>query len=134
MAGLRSADPETCAALRELISGTDLPVVETFQAAGAVGRELEDHYIGRVGLFRNQPGDLLISHADVLVTIGYDPVEYDPGLEYRPRPDLVHIDTLPANIDNDNQPTAGALRPSPSPVTAGSCSAPRNWRRPPAWA
>jgi acetolactate synthase I/II/III large subunit len=104
--GMRVGDPKPCAALRELLAVTDLPVVETFQAAGVVSRELEDHFVGRVGLFRNQPGDILISHADVLVTIGYDPVEYDPRFwnTYATRT-LIHIDEVPADIDSHYQPT-----------------------------
>jgi acetolactate synthase I/II/III large subunit len=70
-----------------------------------VSRELEDHFVGRVGLFRNQPGDILINHADVLVTIGYDPVEYDPRLwNSDPARTLIHIDEIPAEIDNHYQP------------------------------
>jgi acetolactate synthase I/II/III large subunit len=89
-----------------LLAVTDLPVVETFQAAGVVSRELEDHFVGRVGLFRNQPGDILISHADVLVTVGFDPVEYDPRLwNSDPARTLIHIDEVPADIDNHYQPT-----------------------------
>jgi acetolactate synthase I/II/III large subunit len=104
--GVRVGEPEPCAALRELLAVTDLPVVETFQAAGAVSRELEDHFVGRVGLFRNQPGDIVISHADVVVTVGFDPVEYDPGLwNSDPARTLIHIDELPADIDNHYQPT-----------------------------
>jgi acetolactate synthase-1/2/3 large subunit len=103
--GVRVGDPEPCAALRELLTVTDLPVVETFQAAGVVSRELEDHFVGRVGLFRNQPGDILISHADVLVTVGYDPVEYDPRLwNADPARTVIHIDEIPADIDNHYQP------------------------------
>jgi acetolactate synthase I/II/III large subunit len=104
--GVRAGDPEPCAALRALLAVTDLPVVETFQAAGVVSRELEDHFVGRVGLFRNQPGDILISHADVLVTVGFDPVEYDPQLwNSYPTRTLIHIDEIPADIDNHYQPT-----------------------------
>jgi acetolactate synthase I/II/III large subunit len=104
--GVRVGDRRPCAALRELLTVTDLPVVETFQAAGVVSRELEDHFVGRVGLFRNQPGDILISHADVLVTIGFDPVEYDPRFwNSDPGRTLIHIDEIPADIDNHYQPT-----------------------------
>ena len=103
--GMRVGEPEPCAALRELLAVTDLPVVETFQAAGVVSRELEDHFVGRVGLFRNQPGDIVIGHADVLVTVGYDPVEYDPRLwNSDPARTLIHIDEVPADIDNHYQP------------------------------
>jgi acetolactate synthase-1/2/3 large subunit len=104
--GVRAGEPAACAALRDLIAVADLPVVETFQAAGVVSRELEDRFVGRVGLFRNQPGDIVIGHADVLVTIGYDPVEYDPGLwNSDPARTLIHIDEMPADIDNHYQPT-----------------------------
>lgn len=104
--GVRVGDPAPCAALRDLLAVTDLPVVETFQAAGVVSRELEDHFVGRVGLFRNQPGDILICHADVLVTVGFDPVEYDPRLwNSNPARTLIHIDEIPADIDNHYQPT-----------------------------
>jgi acetolactate synthase I/II/III large subunit len=103
--GVRAGEPEPSAALRELLGVTELPVVETFQAAGVVSRELEDHFVGRVGLFRNQPGDIVIGHADVLVTIGFDPVEYDPRLwNADPGRTLIHIDEVPADIDNYYQP------------------------------
>ncbi|GLX99108.1 hypothetical protein Hesp01_70580 [Herbidospora sp. NBRC 101105] len=74
LAGLRSAGPDACAALRELLAGTDLPVVETFQAAGVVSRKLEDHdatvvadvgsnYIYTARHFRSyEPGHLLFSN------------------------------------------------------------------------
>jgi acetolactate synthase I/II/III large subunit len=104
--GVRAGEPGPCAELRNLLSVTDLPVVQTFQAAGVVSRELEDHFVGRIGLFRNQPGDVLISHADVLITVGFDPVEYDPRLwNTDPHRTVVHIDELPADIDNHYQPT-----------------------------
>jgi acetolactate synthase I/II/III large subunit len=105
LVGMRGADDDACAAVRALLAGTDLPIVETFQAAGVVSRQLDTHYVGRVGLFKNQPGDVVVSHADVLVTIGYDPVEYDPRLwnEDVSRT-IVHIDTVPALIDNHYQP------------------------------
>ena len=103
--GVRAGEPAPCAALRELLAVADLPVVETFQAAGVVSRELEDHFVGRVGLFRNQPGDIVIGHADVLVTVGFDPVEYDPRLwNSDPARTLIHIDEMPADIDNHYQP------------------------------
>ena len=104
--GMRVGEPGPCAALRELLAVTDLPVVETFQAAGVVSRELEDHFVGRVGLFRNQPGDIVIGHADVLVTVGFDPVEYDPRLwNSNPARTVIHIDEVAADIDTHYQPT-----------------------------
>jgi acetolactate synthase-1/2/3 large subunit len=107
LVGLRGAAPDRCQAVRNLVAATGLPVVETFQAAGVVSRALEEHFLGRVGLFCNQPGDVIVSQADVLITVGYDAVEYDPVLWNRDdRRRIVHIDTVPADIDNSYQPTA----------------------------
>jgi acetolactate synthase-1/2/3 large subunit len=105
LVGSRGADPQSCTALRALVAATGLPVVETFQAAGVVSRLLEDHYLGRVGLFRNQPGDVVLANADVLVAVGYDAVEYDPVLwNADVERTVVHIDTVPADVDNHYQP------------------------------
>lgn len=106
LVGIRGADPETCTAFRALVAATGLPVVETFQAAGVISRELEDYFLGRVGLFRNQPGDVIVAHADVIVTIGYDAVEYDPVLwNNNAGRTIVHIDSVPADVDNHYLPT-----------------------------
>ena len=35
-------------------------------------------FAGRVGLFNNQPADQLLQKADLVVSVGYDPIEYDP--------------------------------------------------------
>ncbi len=105
LVGMRGADPGACAALRDLLSVTELPVVETFQAAGVVSRTLEEHYLGRVGLFRNQPGDILLERADVVVAVGFDPVEYDPRLwNDAPARTLIHLDEIAADIDTHYQP------------------------------
>jgi acetolactate synthase I/II/III large subunit len=105
LVGVRGADMDACQAVRDLLAATGLPVVETFQGAGVVSRELESCYVGRVGLFKNQPGDVVVGHADVLVTIGYDPVEYDPRLwNADPARPVLHIDSLPAQVDNHYQP------------------------------
>lgn len=106
LVGLRGATDEATAAVRSLLTATGLPIVETFQAAGVVSRELEDQYIGRVGLFQNQPGDLVLYDADVVVTIGYDAVEYDPVIwnEDVSRT-IIHLDVVSPDMDNHYQPT-----------------------------
>jgi acetolactate synthase I/II/III large subunit len=106
LVGIRGADPDSCQALRSLVSATRLPVVETFQAAGVVSRALENYFLGRVGLFRNQPGDVIVDQADVLIAVGYDAVEYDPVLWNNDvGRTVVHIDSVPTEIDNNYQPT-----------------------------
>jgi acetolactate synthase-1/2/3 large subunit len=103
--GLLASQPRAAEAVRTFLGKARLPVVCTYQGAGIVPREYFDHFGGRVGLFRNQPGDKLIAAADVVVTVGFDPVEYDPGLWNHGSPrQIVHIDAVVADIDCDYRP------------------------------
>jgi acetolactate synthase-1/2/3 large subunit len=103
--GLLASQPRAAESVRLLLARTKLPVVCTYQAAGVVPRELFDCFGGRIGLFHNQPADRLLDAADVVVAVGYDPVEYEPGLWNKGRKrQLVHIDAVPAEIDKDYRP------------------------------
>ena len=106
LVGQRGADEEITTALRKLLSDYSLPVVETYQAAGVVSRDLEQQsYFGRISLFRNQVGDQLLQQSDLVIAVGYDPIEYEPrnwNKEGNLR--IVNLDTLPAQIDNHYTP------------------------------
>src|SRR6201994_922787 len=78
--GLLASRPENANAVRAFLRKTGLPVVGTFQAAGTVSADLFKSFAGRIGQLDNTPGDELLAKADVIVTVGYDPVEYDPSL------------------------------------------------------
>ena len=103
--GLLASQPRAAEAVRGLLAETKLPVVCTYQGAGVVPRELFDCFGGRVGLFHNQPADRLLDAADVVVAVGYNPVEYEPGLWNRGRSrHIVHIDAVRADIDRAYRP------------------------------
>jgi acetolactate synthase-1/2/3 large subunit len=103
--GLLASQPRAAESVRSLLARTKLPVVCTYQAAGVVPRELFDCFGGRIGLFHNQPADRLLDAADVVIAVGYNPVEYEPGLWNKGRKrSLVHIDAVPAEIDKDYRP------------------------------
>lgn len=107
LVGMRASGKKETAALRKLVEKTGLPVVETFQGAGIISRELEDHFFGRVGLFRNQPGDMLLKRSDLVLAIGYDPIEYE-ARNWNAEKDarIVVIDEVPMEIDQYMQPEA----------------------------
>ena len=92
--------------IRQILKHVKLPVVETFQGAGIVSRDLEeDTFFGRVGLFRNQPGDMLLKKSDLIIAIGYDPIEYEArnwNAEISAR--IIVIDVEPAEVDTYFQP------------------------------
>lgn len=106
LVGQRGGDEQVTAALHQLLRDYSFPVVETFQAAGVVSRDLEDQsYFGRVGLFRNQVGDQLLQQSDLVIAVGYDAIEYEPrnwNKEGHLR--IVNLDTKPAQVDNQYTP------------------------------
>lgn len=103
--GMNASTKEATEIIRLLVAKTGIPVVEMFQAAGVISRGLVQHFFGRVGLFHNQPGDRLLHQADLVISVGYDPIEYDP-IYWNTNKDavLVHIDDTIAQIDKDYQP------------------------------
>jgi acetolactate synthase-1/2/3 large subunit len=103
--GMGASDPGATAAVRALFKRHAVPAVGTFQGAGAISRELLPLFFGRVGLFRNQPGDKLLAGADVVLTVGYDPVEYDPSFwNVGKGRAIIHLDSSPCDIDNRYEP------------------------------
>jgi acetolactate synthase-1/2/3 large subunit len=103
--GLLASKPANGVALSEFIGRSHLPVVGTFQAAGAVAAHLFENFGGRVGQLANQPGDRLLDSADLVITIGYDAVEYPPADWNRNNlRKIIHIDVLPSDLDNSYRP------------------------------
>ncbi len=97
--GQEASRPENTAAVRSLLQQKKMATIGTYQAAGVVSRELVECFVGRVGLFKNQPGDVLLDNADVVLTIGFNPVEYDPETWNAKRnKKIISIDYTPADI------------------------------------
>lgn len=97
--GMRSVErDETVAAVHRFLKKHSIPVVETFQAAGAISKELVQLFYGRIGLFRNQPGDQLLQRADLVVAVGLDQAEYDASLWNAQNTAILHIDVQAADI------------------------------------
>jgi acetolactate synthase-1/2/3 large subunit len=105
MLGLLASKPANAEMVRHFIDRGHLPVVGTFQSAGAVAAHLFDDFGGRVGQLANQPADRLLEAADLVITVGYDPVEYDPSIWNKGKNrNVIHVDALPADLDNNYRP------------------------------
>jgi acetolactate synthase I/II/III large subunit len=102
--GLQASRPETAQAISQFLTQTQLPVVGTYQAAGTVDISYYHRFAGRIGLFNNQPGDILLNDADLVVTIGFSPIEYAPELWNRQRCPIIHLDVEPAEFEHYYQP------------------------------
>jgi acetolactate synthase I/II/III large subunit len=108
--GLLASRPENAEAVRTFLRKTGLPVVGTFQAAGTVSADLFKRFAGRIGQLDNTPGDELLATADVIITVGYDPVEYDPSIWNHPRSArIIHLDSTRADIDSFYSPAVEVL-------------------------
>jgi acetolactate synthase I/II/III large subunit len=103
--GLLASEKQTAEAVHGFIAKTNMPIVSTYQAAGVVPREHFARFGGRVGLFRTQPGDRILDAADLVITVGYDPIEFEPALWNRGKKrNLIHVDVVPEDVDNDYRP------------------------------
>ena len=90
--------------LRILCEHTGIGVLSTFMAKGCVDVDA-DYSLFTIGLGSKDIPSFAIDDADLVITIGYDMVEYHPEL-WNPDGDkeVVHIDFLPAEIDEHYQP------------------------------
>ncbi len=106
--GMQSSLDELSQPLIQFLKKTGIPYISTFQGAGAwIEEKGASTYAGRIGLFHNQPADKLLDVADLIITIGYDPIEYDPSIwnANNKRP-IICIDTIQPDQDNDFMPIA----------------------------
>jgi acetolactate synthase-1/2/3 large subunit len=104
--GMQASEPANATAVRALLEQVPVPCVCTYQGAGIIPLSMLHLFAGRVGLFHNQPADQLLDQADVVITVGYDPIEYDENLwNHGKRRSIIHIDNVPSDIDVDYRPT-----------------------------
>lgn len=103
--------------LRRLCDLTGIGVMSTFMGKGAVDKDA-DYCLFTIGLTQKDIIINALEESDLILTIGYDMVEYPPEI-WNPgcNTDVVHIDFYPAEIDKNYQPAielvgdiAGGLR------------------------
>lgn len=76
-----------------------IPVVTTFMGKGAITARSEC-YVGTLGLGQDRQVPDLFANTDLVIAVGYDPVEYSPG-RWNPDVDkkIIHIDFTTAEVD-----------------------------------
>ena len=90
--------------LRLLCEKTGIGVVSTFMAKGCVDMDAE-YCLYTVGLGSQDRISIAIDDADLVITLGFDMVEYHPQL-WNPNMEknILHCDFLPAEIDEHYHP------------------------------
>ncbi len=90
--------------LRDFCEKTGIGVVSTFMAKGCVDMNA-DYCLYTIGLQSRDVVACAMDAADVVLTIGYDMVEYHPELwNAQANKHIIHIDFLPAEIDENYHP------------------------------
>ena len=92
--------------LRKFCEQTGIGVISTFMAKGCVDMDA-DYCLYTVGLGSKDRVALAIDDADLIITLGFDMVEYHPLL-WNPQGDkkIIHADFLAAEIDAHYNPEA----------------------------
>lgn len=90
--------------LRRFCEASGIGVLSTFMAKGAVDMDA-GYCLYTVGLGSKDLPTLAIDESDLVITLGFDMVEYHPYL-WNPNKDkrIVHADFLPAEIDEHYHP------------------------------
>ena len=90
--------------LRLFCEKTGIGVVSTFMAKGAVDMDA-DYCLYTIGLGTKDYVSQAIDESDLVITLGYDMVEYHPALwNGGKQKKVLHIDFLPAEIDENYHP------------------------------
>ena len=90
--------------LRLFSEKTGIGVINTFMAKGCVDMESE-YCLFTIGLGAKDVVSCAVDAADLVITLGYDMVEYHPHLWNKGKnKDIIHIDFLPAEIDEYYHP------------------------------
>ena len=90
--------------LRDFCEKTGIGVISTFMAKGSVDMDA-DYCLYTIGLQAKDYVACAIDASDLVITLGYDMVEYHPEL-WNSHKDkkIIHIDFLPAEIDANYAP------------------------------
>ena len=90
--------------LRRFCDKTGIGVLSTFMAKGCVDMDA-NYCLYTIGLGAKDIPACAIDAADLIITIGFDMVEYHPQLwNENKKTDVLHIDFLPAEIDEHYDP------------------------------
>lgn len=90
--------------LRLLCDKTGIGVISTFMAKGCIDMD-EDYCLYTIGLQAKDVIACALDHADLIITLGYDMVEYHPTLWNKNKDKkIIHADFLPTEIDEYYHP------------------------------
>ena len=107
LAGNGAIRKRAASQLTRLAHNLGIGVVNTFMGKGAISMD-DDHCLYTMGLGSGDYNNLAFDTADLVISCGYDLVEYSPSAWNRVNKDgkkIIHMDFWPAEVDRDYVPT-----------------------------
>ncbi|UBS54765.1 acetolactate synthase large subunit [Megasphaera massiliensis] len=80
-----------------------LPVINTMMAKGAIPFD-NKYSMWTVGIPMDDYQTKILEKASLVIAVGYDIIEYAPAKWHLTNADIIHIDTMPADINKKYQP------------------------------
>ena len=80
-----------------------LPVINTMMAKGAIPFD-NKYSMWTVGIPMDDYQTKMLEKASLVIAVGYDIIEYAPAKWHLTNADIIHIDTMPADINKNYQP------------------------------
>ena len=80
-----------------------LPVINTMMAKGAIPFD-NPYSMWTVGIPMDDYQTKMLEKASLVIATGYDIIEYAPAKWHMSNADIIHIDTMPADINKNYQP------------------------------
>jgi acetolactate synthase-1/2/3 large subunit len=91
-------------ALTEFAEKLKIPVINTMMAKGAIPYD-NPYSMWTIGIPQQDYQNIIMDHADLVIAVGYDIVEYAPAKWNKTGDvDIIHIDKRPAHINKLYQP------------------------------
>ena len=107
LAGNGAIRKRAASQLSRLAHNLGVGVVNTFMGKGAITMD-DEHCLYTMGLGSGDYNNLAFDTADLVISCGYDLVEYAPSSWNRVNKDgkkIIHMDFWPAEVDRDYMPT-----------------------------
>lgn len=97
---IRSHATET---LKKFAEKLKLPVINTMMSKGAIPFD-NPYSLWTVGIPMEDYQTKVLEKASLVIAIGYDIIEYAPAKWHLGNADIIHIDTMPADINKNYEP------------------------------
>lgn len=103
LAGSSVIRSHASATLTKFAEKLKLPVINTMMSKGAIPFD-NPYAMWTVGIPMDDYQTKMLERASLVIAIGYDIIEYAPAKWHLGHADVIHIDTMPADINKNYQP------------------------------